>query len=159
MPNPISLRVPNDLRARIERVANASGMSLAEATRSLIERGMTAQPEGGGAGGDTAEQIATLAVVQEEFRAELRALAKSVGSINETLRDLALAVQRLYQPASAPAAQKAQAPAPGSIAVAVPKPPAYASWAAGRPWHEGEDRAQRIERLRAEYKAEFGISP
>lgn len=153
----LTIRMTDEQLLRVATVAERGGMSKSDAIRALIERGMAA-PAGSSEGStETTEMLAAVLAVQDEQRAEIAALAKSITGTNEALRDLALAVQRLYQPA-APASQKTPAAAPGSIAVEAAKPPAYVVWAAGQPNLPNEDRETRIARLQREYKTTFGIS-
>ncbi len=163
----ICVRMTEALRTRIATAAVASDLSFAGAARALIERGLSAPASN--AAELPAEVLETLTALAEEqarmgeqqaqTAARIQSLSGAVARTNETLRDLTLAVQKLYQPAAPAGAAVTGRQSAGQINLPPAPPPNYAAWAAQQGKLEHETRETRIVRLKAEYQRQFGVAP
>jgi|GEM_PF-3734301 len=157
MTNRITIRIDESLSIQLARVAAKAGLAKSEVARVFLQKALTdehVKPA------ETAPEIdpeivAAMAAEVLELRADSGAIREAVSGIQVTMRDLAIAVQKLYQPP----AQTHRQPPPVHLEKRQNPPPSFPAWAGDKHWLEGEDKAGRVHRLAAEYKKEFGIWP
>lgn len=147
-----TIRVPDYLHNQLKQDAGMLRISIAEAARIRLEKladRSENQPN------ENPEIIAAMAAEVLQLREDSAAIRTAIDGVEEVMRDLAIAVQRLYQP---PTPAPRQAP-PVQLEKRRVEPPSFPAWAADKPWADGEDKTGRAHRLAREFKREFDTWP